>query len=418
MAKAKFNDGAYANMVTGMSDPMMDKTAHILANLTCSEDVAELSAMFANDGIAKRIANYVPRSALRHDIAIIGDEDGSRFKECSRRGLFKALVLAGTYARLYGGAIVVTLYDDRLPFDAPASKGSTIKGYKVFSSSRVNVTSAMFVTDSRSDYFDDMEFFEVEKPDSTIVRIHASRVTVVKGNPVPDSLTNATDRQLYFGLSEVGSVKQQLKDYGAAMNGVANMLQESDIGIFSLTGLNEMLSMPDCGIAKVQERMTLVRQGMSTMRAVFQDAADKYEIVSHNYAGIADMLNEMKAGLSAITGIPVSILFGRTQSGLAQTNQGDIDQYTETVESWRNDTLYVPMCKMISELVNRNMGGSGELEFEWGPVSVMSEGEKLEARLKQSQMMKNYYEMGVITSDEIRDAVFVNGGTFEVSVKE
>lgn len=73
----------------------------------------------------------------------------------------------------------------------------------------------------------------------------------------------------------------------------------------------------------------------------------------------------------------------------------------QTVSSWRNDTLYTPLCKLITDFANRNKGKAGDFEFEWGAVSVMSEEEKLDARKKQAETMKMYYDMGVITSDEM-----------------
>lgn len=69
---------------------------------------------------------------------------------------------------------------------------------------------------------------------------------------------------------------------------------------------------------------------------------------------------------SALTGIPVSILFGNMVSGLSSTNDGDIRQYNDLVEQWRAECLYEPMVEMITEFRERNEGRKGTQDFQFG----------------------------------------------------
>ena len=80
----RMDDGAYTNAVTGMGTIEMDKAEHVRASAYSGADLRELATMKVQDGVAARIVESVPESALKHDISIIGDADGRAFKECSR----------------------------------------------------------------------------------------------------------------------------------------------------------------------------------------------------------------------------------------------------------------------------------------------------------------------------------------------
>ena len=95
--------------------------------------------------------------------------------------------------------------------------------------------------------------------------------------------------------------------------------------------------------------MGIVKLGMSSMRAVFQDKEDAFEMKSHSMSDVPESIKMLMAYTSALTGIPVSILFGNMVSGLSSTNDGDIRQYNDLVEQWRNDCLYEPMVEMLTE---------------------------------------------------------------------
>ena len=171
------------------------------------------------------------------------------------------------------------------------------------------------------------------------------------------------------------------------------------------------------GLQKAQERMGIVKLGMSTMRAVFQDKEDAFEMKSHSMSDVPESIKMLMAYTSALTGIPVSILFGNMVSGLSSTNDGDIRQYNDLVEQWRNDCLYEPMVEMITEFRNRNENVSEIQDFTFGELSQSTEAEKADLFEKKVNSCKTLYEMGSMTPKEARENLIVNGGTSELSVK-
>lgn len=413
MQTEKIQDGAYGNFVTGMGRIDTDKTESTFAKNYVGSDLLELAKMKMQDGIAARIVECVPETAFKEDISIIGDEEGKVLKECFSIGLLEALQLAGEYQRLAGGAIIVTEYEsdsDIKELARPARHGARVKQYRVYSAGKVE----LFAEDFNGDI---PKVFHIVLLDGNRIDVHPSRCTVIHGKIVPDMLPGISLRERFFGMPALKACEQSLKNLANVMASIVNMATETGVMLFSLEGFNEMLSKPDCGIQDAQQLISLVKVSMSSFRGVFSGANDKFQILSHNFNGLPEILQKAMNMVCADSRIPASILFGQSATGLAQTNEGDTKAYAELVESWRTRYLYRPACKLIEELSQRNLSMVCK-EFEWGPVSVMTVKEKLEAMKMQAETLNIYYQMGAIDADSVRDSIFINGHSWEVSVKE
>lgn len=407
------NDGAYINAATGLGKKGMDKGANTVVAPYTPADLGSLATMKVKDGIAAFIVDGFPTSALMNEPKIIGDEDGNAYKEASAKGLFKAVKKAGSYVRLTGGAVVVTEYESdgkeqSLASEAP--KSSKVKGYRVYSAGKVDLRS----TDFNGGEYPDV--FRVKVIGGNPVEVHPSRCTVFKGAELPDVIENCI-REQFFGVSELCTVEQDLKDLASISGAVVNMIQETGTLLLRLNNLSLILSKPDDGIQDLHKIISAMKLCMNSMRATFAGPKDSYDMINHNFAGIAELWTKKQMDVSAKSRIPMSILFGQSATGLAQTNEGDIKSWCSSVGSWRQEYLYVPMCRLITDFCKRNIG-KDYTEFNWGAIDEMTLMQTLEALDKQSQTLERYLKMNVLGEDEIRTSVFENGHSWEVSVKD
>lgn len=411
-------DGAYANLVTGLGDARMDKDEHtrILAGVF-RPNYDLLAAQYVKDGVVKNIAKGPAVKALKNPIVINDDKDDATFKALSRLGFFKACRLAGTWSRLFGGAIVVSVFDGDGTADLSKEVGPKAKvaGYRVYTPGRINLTESDISDDPKSRWFGKVEIFPVVLRNGKTMDIHASRCHVFHGVEIPDLLDSDINTYV-FGASEVEMANIGLKKLPGAFGAISNMLQENGLSVFSMNGFSAMLA-AEGGEQKVRTRMSLTKLGMSTMRAVFLDKEDSFEMKSHSMSDVPESIKMLMAYTSALTGIPVSILFGNMVSGLSSTNDGDIRQYNDLVEQWRTECLYEPMVEMISEYRNRNEGKKGTQDFQFGPLDQPTSKEKAELMKDKSDFCRTLYDMGAMTPKEIRENLVLNGGTSEVSVK-
>lgn len=405
-------DGAYENMVTGLGQKEEDKSANIRATPYVPAKLPELASMKVQDGIAAFIVDGIPEAALMKDITIMNDGKGEALKLATKAGLIQALKEAGSEMRLTGGALVVTEYEgDSLEnLDKEPSSSAKVKSYRVYSAGMVDLQNGDFTGEEPN-------FFHVKLLDGNTRKIHPSRCTVFKGPKLPDVLSNVSLRERYFGVSALYPVEQSLKELAAVSGAIINMAQETGTLLIRLSELNMMLSKPDNGVEDIYKVMSLLKLCMNSMRAGFAGKDDGFDILSHNFAGLPEVWTKSMSLVSARSRIPMSILFGQSATGLAQTNDGDIKAWCQLVDMWRANYLYQPACKLISEFTARNCKETLE-EFEWGAVDEMTLKELLEARKLQAETLDIYFKDAALYPDEIREGVFVNGHSWEITVKK
>ncbi len=408
--KARIDDGAYENLATGLGMASMDKSESLRAKHYVPANVQELASMKVNDGIASFIVDGPSEIALMNDISIVGDDGGEALKLFDGLGLRRAVKRAGSETRLTGGAVVATEYEGDTPEAAaePPRPGARVAGYRVYSAGCV---------DLRTEDFDGDEprLFRVRRIDGRYVEVNADRCTVFHGTELPDVLFGAGLSERYFGTSALAPVAQSLKELAAVSGAIFNMAQETGVLLMRMSNLNMLLSKPDCGINDIHKLMSLTKLTMNSMRAVFAGKDDGFEILNHSFAGLSDVWQKAMNLVSSRSRIPVSVLFGQSATGLAQTNEGDLKAWAQTVGSWRSDFLYRPACRLLSDLTRRNLGRELS-EFSWGAVDEMTLKETLEAKKLQADTLRSYCDIGVLSPQEIRSGVFENGHGWEVSV--
>ncbi len=217
-------------------------------------------------------------------------------------------------------------------------------------------------------------------------------------------------------MSALYPVEQSLKELAAVSGAITNMAQETGTLLMRMSNLNMMLSKPDCGVNDIHKVMSLLKLTMNSMRAAFAGKDDGFDILSHNFQGLPEVWQKCMVQVAAKSRIPMSILFGQSATGLAQTNEGDTQAWCQSVDMWRNDCLYRPTCALLADLTRRNLGRELS-EFEWGAVDEMTLKQTLEAKKLQADTLNTYYQMGAVAPEEVRRAVFENGHSWEVSVE-
>ena len=408
----QIKDGAYENMATGLGKKSMDKSANIRATPYTPAKLPELASMKVQDGIAAFIVDGIPEAALMKDVSITNDGDGAAFKIASNIGLFRAIKDAGSELRLTGGALIVTEYegDTVETLATEPNPSAKVKSYRVYSAGKVDLQNGDFNGE-------EPDFFNVLLLDGKSRKIHPSRCTVFKGPKLPDVLSDVSLRERYFGVSALYPVEQSLKELAAVSGAIIHMAQETGTLLLRLSDLNMMLSKPDCGVEDLHKVLSLLKLCMNSMRAGFAGKDDGFDILSHNFAGLPEVWTKSMALVSSRSRIPMSILFGQSATGLAQTNEGDIKAWCQLVDMWRNNYLYAPSCKLISDLTARNHTEKFE-EFTWGAVDEMTLKELLEARKLQAETLDIYFKDGALYPEEMREGVFKNGHSWEISVKD
>lgn len=411
-------DGAWVNAVTGMGTAVDKDSYTRVAGGSYRPNHRELAAAYATDGIVRRLARIPAEKALKEPVTINGDDDGSLYDMLAEAGLFEVLMDAGSLARLHGGAAVATVYsgDGESPgkLMQPPGRREEVAGWRVYSPYEAELTESDFDRDPGSPRFGQPSVYPVRLRDGTVLRLHWSRVTALHGPAVPGAV-DCDACAAFYGASEVLPAMDALARLPGAMAAASNLMQRNGTMVFKMAGLGQVEQLED-GARVIHGRMTDIAARMGSMRAVLLDATDGFESVTTSLAGIPDVLKQLYAYVSAVTGIPVSVLFGDTVTGLSSTNEGDLRQMDELVERWRQACLYRPACALVTDYANRNARRTGAFTFQFGPVSQSTEREKAEMLERRANAMRTLYDIGAVTAAEVRENLLVDGGNADLSV--
>lgn len=383
----RVNDGAYRNLIVGIGDHKADKSMHTSVAGAAVLSYEELAKIFFADGIGAKIVTCVAGDATAKGWDLSDDKDGLFYAALADLGVPRLIRQAAVNARLMGGSIVLMQINDGRQLDQPAGDGPIV-GFKQWSAGRLNFQWEDISIDSRSKYFDRAEFYKIKRRDGTYFTVHSSRCIVFPGIPVPDvSGTMAFPATLaHFGMSALQRVYDRLKGYGAAMQGVDNMLLEADVGVYSLTGLYEQMAASDGGVRGVEERLQVMHLAKSMLRGLIIDKDDTYSNMSHNFTGLADLIGKSELALCAAADIPYVRLFGNSASGLNATGEGDSRNYYDSVESFRVDSLEDGLRGIVQEVRRRNGINVGDSVAPiWAPVWAPTQVQLVDMRLKVAQ---------------------------------
>ena len=79
----------------------------------------------------------------------------------------------------------------------------------------------------------------------------------------------------------------------AVVGSVVNMAQETGTLLMRMSNLSLLLSKPDCGVEDIHKVMSLLKLTMNNLRAAFAGKDDGFDILTHNFAGLPEIMNKL-----------------------------------------------------------------------------------------------------------------------------
>lgn len=409
------NDGAYMNMATGLGTNI-SKTTHNMVNFFERPflTVKELSRMYEMDGVSAKIVNCIADDATASGFEIVGDTDGKIQAELNAIGFMDAVQKSAIYSRLYGGAVIIQRIADGRKLSEPPGTGDIV-GFDVRSLALVVMDNTDFDNDRESPTYGELVRVRIQNGNDT-VEVNPGRCIFVNGELVPDGESGTDAKTRFFGTSALNPIAGKLQALGVSFNAVEDALQEFKVCGYKLSDLRLMLSRPDGGEHAIQSRFAAINLGKSMCRAVVLDKDDEFFTQESSFGGIPEIILKIMQMVAASADIPMARLYGESASGLAATGEGDRAMYDQKVDAWRMRTIYKPMVKIVKEYTSRN-GNTAMSDISFNPVSKPKASELVALYKTQAETMKTYFEMGVLTPDEIRRMVFEGGHSFSMDIK-
>jgi phage-related protein (TIGR01555 family) len=409
--ESKRNDG-WQNTLTGIGAFQRDKRMAMRHLVDAPLGMMELEGMYHGDDVVRRICELLPREMVREWIEIPGDPDNKLMAKVDDLGIRQAFHEAQTWARLYGGAVIILGVDDGQTMDKPLAIERVRSFDWITVLDRWDVQIHQRYADPNQANFDEPATYRVTTAAVSLPAtgnatleaiIHESRVLRFDG-----ALTGRRRKRLNFNgwsQSVVDACYPVVRDFNQAFNGVSNLLTDFSQAVFKIKNLAQMLAADKDGL--VVKRMQMLDMSRSVARAVMVDAdGEEFTRDTISLAGVSDVLDRVAQRLSAATDYPMTLLMGESPAGMNATGESDHRFFYNVVKNEQETRFRAPLTKVLNILapltgVDASDEATGNVVFHFKSLWQESESDKEDTRLKVAQRDQIYYNMGALDASEI-----------------
>ena len=415
---AKFNFDGWGNILAGISKRTAKNKNTIVENPGLITD-DELSSIWTGEGVGAKIVSTKPGDATREWISINGDEKNVLANALNKLDAKSKFNEALTWARLFGGSCILLGVQDGKELEEPFvnSKGSEVMWLKVYERPRIKAVLNSVITNSKSPFYEEYEFWDLTRTDGIATRVHRSRLLMFKGIPIPRYSPNITSEIKFWGMSVIQQVYSNLTNFGGAYEGISNLLLEHSIGVFKVEGLANLLASNKTDA--IYNRLQAINDSKSMINGILIGENEDFRRDTAGLGGIPETLDLYMTIIAGVSDYPVTKLFGKSPAGMNATGEGDIRNYYDSVKAYQENKIQNPISILVNVLnMNFSAVAKENLSISFNPIWNPSQKEITEMRKTQSDTDKIYIDTGVLTSEEIRKSRFENGYNFTTHLEE
>ena len=134
--------------------------------------------------------------------------------------------------------------------------------------------------------------------------------------------------------------------------------------------------------------------------------------------GLSELWDRFAETIASVSGIPVSVLFGRSPAGLNATGKQELELWNNKIEEYRNDELKPFLDWIFKILKNEKELRNKGIDFTWEFHPLITLDEELEARTRKlnAEIDKIYVEMGAVDAATIFNQRYRDGQSFDNNI--
>jgi len=381
----------------------------------------ELAIEYETNGLFARIIDAPAEEAVKHGFELGGlDEDvsGYIFSKLDEIDGVKKMTDAMSRSRLFGGVIVVMMVDDGKGLEEPLEMRNV---HRIVDLRVYDRTEAVPDYSSALDYHSDKprragtpEFYDVHLAFGGGFRVHESRCLIFTNGKLASQ--SIYQQYLHWGLPEYYRIAKPLRDLMKAHDMTTKMLEKSVQPVYK-GNLRGTLSAAE-GEQRISRRLSVINRLMGRFRYIGIDKeTEDITFAQSNVAGVQEAITAAANLLSAASGIPQTILFGRSPVGMNATGEADLENWYSLVERKQMLCLKPNILKLLDVIVeeglfSRKIRERPEIKLEFVPLWSMSEREQAEIDCLKAQTddikaktAELYCKIGALEPEEVREGL-------------
>jgi len=226
-------------------------------------------------------------------------------------------------------------------------------------------------------------------------------------NGVEDSYMIHDDRWIELNFnSELEAVYPATTALNIAINTPVQLIESSQVDILRLKGLANALS--TCGDVKECEeiyqklftRLQTMYKIMTSFNLIPMDSEEQIDQITKNLSGYKEIQDALMVMVSAVSEIPITILFGKSPSGF-QGGDHELENYYDYVSSEVQDKIFTPVLNLYHK--NKKI----KYEVVYNSIKTETKEERLKYEIDTAELQNK--RVGVLStlltnlSGEVKD---------------
>jgi hypothetical protein len=208
-----------------------------------------------------------------------------------------------------------------------------------------------------------------------------------------------------WGDPLIQTIYEELRNYSTAFSNTATIFEDFVNSVLYIPNLTNIIA-SQCGEQNVMKRLNILNLAKSNTNTALLDGEERYEKLTTNVTGIADLLDRFMLSLSAVVRIPVTLLFGRSPAGLNATGESDVRNFYDAVKQEQESKLRGVLEKLIRYImISKDGPFAGKEPENWSlqfiPLWQNTEEQDALTRKAVADTDAVYIDRGVLTPEEV-----------------
>ena len=202
-----------------------------------------------------------------------------------------------------------------------------------------------------------------------------------------------------WGMSEIEKIFSSWNQYLKHQSVTYEVLDESKIDVFKINGFNAQMATKN-GVSQTASRIQAASMIKNFQNALVVDANDDYEQKTLAFAGLAEILTQIRIGLACDLRMPMTKLFGMSASGF-NSGEDDIENYNAMIESEIRSKTKTGLVKILKIICKKIFDDVPEkISFEFKPLRIMSHKEQSALKTEAINRVSTVLNSGLCTSEK------------------
>lgn len=401
--------GSFGNNISGFPSVQTSGAATLFINnrwYLISNMRQLLSQLYVEHGIVQTLVDQPVEDSFRSGYTLksgqLSDDDREKLTIADwRLGLTEALKGALKWGRLYGGGavIVITDQDPYLPLDLDAINPDTplefraVDMWELFFGVQNTISTMELDGEIGANLGDHYDYYGI--------RLHKSRVYRVNGKEAPSFIR---PRLRGWGMSELERIVRSLNQFMKNQDVIFSLLDEAKVDVYRIKGFNSSL-LNTGGTQATSKRIQLANMLKSFNSALVMDKEDEYDQKQITFAGLADVLLQIRQGIAADLKMPMTKIFGISAAGF-NSGEDDIENYNSMLESEIRQKARFMHVDLLQIACRKCFGIEiDDLMLEYNPLRILNAKEEEEVKDSQFNRVMSAYQSALIDDEEAKNSM-------------